>query len=287
MEENLFKQQVWKSAWNHDPNTSLRIMQRLGQGDYQADEFIKWAKSYDKNSFSYEGRQRSNRILTWIENQVGSFKDMTVLDIGAASGVFSIPFVEKGANVTAIEPSPDLAIMLENNAKHYSVQVEVIQKPFEVISTDKHNQSYDLVFASMCPAIKDWDMVEKALSCAKKYCYISMMAGPKENHLMDELLLNIGLKPREIGSSDMAYLQQLLYLRGYSYQTLIEKQMKTVKIDVDSAVDNLTDWFIEYGIPLEEKLLRKSEEYLRKTYEDEISLRMGGRFGKVLVHLED
>ena len=63
--------------------------------------------------------------------------------------------------------------------------------------------------------------------------------------------------------------------------------MKTVKIDVDSAVDNLTDWFIEYGIPLEEKVLRKSEEYLRKTYEDEISLRMGGRFGKVLVHLED
>ena len=63
--------------------------------------------------------------------------------------------------------------------------------------------------------------------------------------------------------------------------------MKTVKIDVDSAVDNLTDWFIEYGIPLEEKLLRKSEEYLRETYEEEISLRMGGRFGKVLVHLKD
>ncbi|SEN12312.1 methyltransferase, FkbM family [Paenisporosarcina quisquiliarum] len=287
MEKNLFKHQVWKSAWDNDPNTSLRIMQRLGQGNFQTEEFKKWAISYDKNSFSHEGRQRSNRILTWIEDQVVSFKDLSVLDIGAASGVFSIPFAEKGANVTAIEPSPELSIMLEKNSMNYSVQVNIIQKPFEEISTDKHNQSYDLVFASMCPAMKDWEMVEKALSFAKKFCYISMMAGPKENHLMDELLPIIDLEPREIGSSDMAYLLQLLYVNGYSYQTLIEKQMKTIKIDIDSAVDNLTEWFIEYGIPVEEKLLKKSEKYLRETYEDEISLKMGGRFGKVLVHLDD
>ncbi len=287
MEKNLFKHQVWKSAWDNDPNTSLRIMQRLGQGNFQTEEFKKWAISYDKNSFSHEGRQRSNRILTWIEDQFVSFKDLSVLDIGAASGVFSIPFAEKGANVTAIEPSPELSIMLEKNSMNYSVQVNIIQKPFEEISTDKNNQSYDLVFASMCPAMKDWEMVEKALSFAKKFCYISMMAGPKENHLMDELLPIIDLEPREIGSSDMAYLLQLLYVNGYSYQTLIEKQMKTIKIDIDSAVDNLTEWFIEYGIPVEEKLLKKSEEYLRETYEDEISLKMGGRFGKVLVHLDD
>lgn len=287
MEKNLFKHQVWKSAWDNDSNTSLRIMQRLGQGNFQTEEFKKWAISYDKNSFSHEGRHRSNRILTWIEDQIVSFKDLSVLDIGAASGVFSIPFAEKGANVTAIEPSPELTMMLEKNSMNYSVHVNIIQKPFEEISTDKHNQSYDLVFASMCPAMKDWEMVEKALSFAKKFCYISMMAGPKENHLMDELLPIIDIEPREIGSSDMAYLLQLLYVNGYSYQTIIEKQMKTIKIDIDSAVDNLTEWFIEYGIPVEEKLLKKSEEYLRETYEDEISLKMGGRFGKVLVHLDD
>ena len=287
MGENLFKRQVWKSSWNDDSNTSLRTMQKLGQDDYQTEEFRKWAKSYDRNSFSDEGKQRSNRILTWIENQTGSFENLSVLDIGAASGVFSIPFAEKGANVTAIEPSPDLAMMLDNNAKSNSVQVKVIQKTFEEISIDKNEQLYDLVFASMCPAMKDWDMIERALSYAKKYCYLSMMAGPKENQLMDEILLNIGLKQREIGSSDMAYLQQLLYLNGYTYQILIEKQIKTEKIGVDIAINNLKKWFIEYGIQLEEKWLRESENYIRETYKDDISLRMGGRFGKVLVHLED
>ena len=287
MEENLFNQQVWESAWNKDPTTSLRIMQRLGQGNYQTKEFGKWAKSYDENSFRHEGRQRSNRILTWIEDQVVSFKDLSVLDIGAASGVFSIPFAEKGANVTAIEPSPDLARMLEKNTMNYSVQVNVIQKTFEEIVTDKHNSLYDLVFASMCPAMKDWEMVMKALSFAKKYCYISTMAGPKENHLIEELLPILDIEPREIGSSDMAYILQLLYLNGYSYQTLIEKQMKTVKMNLDDAVDKLAQWFYDYGISAEENSLRKSEEYLRATYEDEISLRIGGRFGKVLVYLDD
>lgn len=282
MEKNLFNQNYWKSAWNDDPNTSLKIMQRLGQGNYQTEEFSKWAKSYDKNSFSKEGRHRSDRILTWINNQVTSFKGISVLDIGAASGVFSIPFAEKGAHVTAIEPSPDLAMMLESNATTYSVQVEVIQKTFEEIAIDT---SYDLVFASMCPAMKDWDMVEKALSCAKKYFYTSMMAGPKEIDLMDELLPILELKPREIGSSDMAYLLQLLYLNGYSYQSLIEKHMNTVNIDLENAINKLPEWFIEYGISVDEKLLGKSEQYLRKTYKDEIFLRMGGRFGKVLVHL--
>lgn len=287
MGEHLFRKQVWKSAWKDDPNTSLRIMQKLGQDNNQGEEFKKWAISYDKNSFSYEGRQRSNRILNWIENQTGSFKGLSVLDIGAASGAFSIPFAEKGANVTAIEPSRDLAMMLEKNTKSHSVQVKVIQETFEEILLDTEEQLYDFVFASMCPAMKDWDMVEKALRYAKKYCYLSMMAGPKENQLMDELLLNIGLQQREIGSSDMAYLQQLLYLNGYSYQILLEKQMKTVKIDVDSAVGHLRNWFVEYGIQLEERLLREAEAYLRTTYKDDISLRMGGRFGKILVYLEE
>ncbi|MCK1998220.1 hypothetical protein MPH47_13525 [Psychrobacillus psychrodurans] len=47
MEKNLFKHQVWKYAWDNGPNNSLRIMQRLGQGNFQTEEFKKWAISYE------------------------------------------------------------------------------------------------------------------------------------------------------------------------------------------------------------------------------------------------
>jgi len=41
---------------------------------------------------------------------------------------------------------------------------------------------------------------------------------------------------------------------------LIDKQMKNVQMDLDSAVDKPIDWFIKFGILLEEKLLRESKE---------------------------
>ena len=32
--------------------------------------------------------------MSWIENQTGAFKNLSILDVGAASGVFSIPFAK-------------------------------------------------------------------------------------------------------------------------------------------------------------------------------------------------
>lgn len=46
--------------------------------------------------------------MNWIEQQTGRFSNLSVLDIGASSGVFSIPFTKEGAKVTALEPSPIL-----------------------------------------------------------------------------------------------------------------------------------------------------------------------------------
>jgi len=203
----LFDKRVWIDAWRNDPHTALRIMERFDQGSNSTEEFKKWAQSYNKSSFSDEGRRRSDRILTWVEHQIGTFENRSVLDIGAASGSFSIPFAERGALVTAVEPSYDMASMLKSNAALYTVDVKIIQQSFEEL-VEKHENSYDLVFASMCPAMKDWDAVERAIRLANKYCYISFMAGPKENGIMVELLQSLGLKST-IESSDMSYLQHL------------------------------------------------------------------------------
>ncbi|MEI5906677.1 methyltransferase domain-containing protein [Bacillus spongiae] len=284
MENDLFNQKTWESAWENDSNTNLKIMQRLGQmGSYNSKGFKKWANSYNANSFSNEGRQRVNRILKWVEQQGVSFEGISVLDIGAASGVFSIPMARKGAKVTAVEPSLDLATMLEEHANKHSVKVNIIQKPFEDFLKDTRKQSYDFVFSSMSPVMQNWKIVEKTLSYAKKYCYISGMSSRKENHVMDELLPILEIELKGIGSSDMAYILHLLFLKGYSYQSLIERHIKTVEIDIEDAVTKLPEWFVEYGIPLEDKLLKQSESYLRRTYTGKIPLRMGGRFGKVLV----
>ncbi|GJM70018.1 hypothetical protein HMSSN036_22340 [Paenibacillus macerans] len=55
------------------------------------------AKSFNEQAFSEEGRQRARRIMNWLEGQGVTFKDNSILDIGAASGGFTVPFAERGA----------------------------------------------------------------------------------------------------------------------------------------------------------------------------------------------
>ena len=93
---NIFDQQFWKDAWDNDPNTQDKRMKRAGLGNPDAPGFEKWAENFNKNSFTEESQKHTKRIMSWIENQTGAFKNLSILDVGAASGVFSIPFAKEG-----------------------------------------------------------------------------------------------------------------------------------------------------------------------------------------------
>ncbi len=286
MENNFFSFKAWETAWEEDPAAFSKKMRTTGTHRIDGEVFRRWAEKYNEQSFSEDGKKRTNRIIRWLQNQGVQFENSSVLDIGAASGVFSVPFAEKGASVTSIEPSSILSNHLEANSKHVSDRIHILRTPFHEIALEK-NKKFDLVFASMCPAITDWKMVEKALGLAKKYCYISLMAGPKENSLFTSLMPVLGINHPKNLSSDMAYILQLLYLNGYSYQSLITKEMSTVTLTVEEAIRKLPEWFGDYGVPFDEDLRSKAEGYILDTYKNEVQIQQGGRFGKVLVHLEN
>ena len=279
----IFNQQYWEKAWRDDPNTSLKKMKKAGLGSFQSEGFTTWAKKFDTSSFNNEGVKRTERIIKWIESQIDSVEGLSVLDIGAASGVFSIPFAKRGAIVSSLEPSPLLSSMLKMNANNHSVDVNIINQPFEEFKP-ANSERFDFVFASMCPAITDWDTVKKALSLSNKYFYVSLMAGPKENQLIGELLSALNLKG-ENTSSDMYYLLQLLYLNNYTYQSLIERHQKTVNMSIDEVVNSLETWFVDYNIVLNNDQKDEAVNYLTRTYGEKVPVTTGGKFGKVLVHL--
>ena len=43
--------------------------------------------------------------MSWIQNQTGGFENLSILDVGAASGVFSIPF-SKALKLLVLNPHP-------------------------------------------------------------------------------------------------------------------------------------------------------------------------------------
>lgn len=282
MDQQLFDQAYWEEAWKKDPHTSLKKMKKAGLGTYQSPGFAQWAQNFDASSFTPEATKRTDRILKWVEQYVGSFEGVSVLDIGAASGVFSIPFAKRGGIVSSLEPALILNDLLKKNADANSVQVKPIHQAFEDFDPEQES-GYDLVFASMCPAITDWNAVKKAIRLSNKYVYISLMAGPKENLFVDEILEVLELEAQDTKSSDMVYLLHLLYLNDYTYQSLIEKHRKTVMMDREDVLNSLNTWLIDFDITLTDEQKSMANDYIKKQYGEKIPVTTGGKFGKVLI----
>jgi 2-polyprenyl-3-methyl-5-hydroxy-6-metoxy-1,4-benzoquinol methylase len=286
---DFFNEAKWENAWKNDPNTTVNKMKRAGiDGTHSFDNK---AISFNEQVFNEEGKKRTKRIMNWIEGQGVSFKNAAILDIGAASGGFSVPFAERGAAVTSVEPCVPLADLLKVNIAELPIgQVEIVQEPFEDIDIQAKGweNAFDLVFVSMCPVISDWESVERVLSCSRQYCYISQPTGSREHSLVNEvwpLVTDQAFKSEQL---EMAYLLHLLYLKGYTYESIISREMKTTELSREAAFEEVITWLKIHNVPVNEKTRVIVSDYLEKTYPaDKVVIHQGGRFGKVLIHTQE
>ncbi|NOU98734.1 class I SAM-dependent methyltransferase [Paenibacillus planticolens] len=286
---NFFDAAIWEKAWKDDSNTILNKMQKAGVDP--ARSFDHKAKSFNEQSFNEEGRKRTKRVMNWLEGQGVRFENASILDIGAASGVFSVPFAERGARVTAVESSLPLVELLEENISKFAEdKVNIVPELFEEIDvqTKGWSQSFDLVFVSMCPVIHNWDSVEKILKCARKFCYISMPASSPENSLVNEIWPLVTGKPFHTKHMEMGYLQHLLYLKGYAYESLITRETKTTEVSREAALQEALTWLHHHRLPVDERNRNIIADYLEQAYPSgKVVIEEGGRFGKVLIRLQD
>ncbi|MCC3377411.1 class I SAM-dependent methyltransferase [Cohnella sp. REN36] len=286
---DFFNAALWEQAWKDDSDTAAKKMRSAGIDP--ARSFDHKAKSFHEQSFNEEGRKRTKRIINWLEGQGVRFENASVLDIGAASGVFSVPFAERGARVTAVETSPPQIELLEESISKFAEdQVKIVPEKFEDIDvqTKSWSQAFDLVFVSMCPVVHDWDSVEKILQCARKFCYISMPASPPENSLVNEIWPLVTGQPFHAKHMEMGYLLHLLYLKGYAYESLITRETKTTEVSREAALQEAMTWLHHRRLPEDERNRSIIADYLEQAYPSgKVIIREGGRFGKVLIRLQD
>ncbi|WP_379161670.1 class I SAM-dependent methyltransferase [Paenibacillus sp. sgz5001063] len=289
MTTDLFNASVWEKAWKEDPEATGNKFRMAGMDP--ARSFDHKAKTFNEEVFSEGGRARSERIIGWLEGQGVGFEGQSVLDVGAASGGFTVPFADRGAVVTAVEPNIPLSeLFMENTARFGPGQVELVQDVFENvdIAAKGWKGAFDLVFVSMSPAIVDWESVENVLSCARKFCYISLLAGDREYSLLNEVLPLLTGHEVSTKSSDMAYLTHLLYLKGYSFESLITREMKSTELPNEEAIEETLQLLKHHGLKADESARSIITEYVQRTYPDgKVVIKQGGRFGKVLIRLQE
>ncbi|GBF74815.1 SAM-dependent methyltransferase [Paenibacillus sp. 598K] len=285
----LFDPAIWEQAWREDADTAARKMQRAGVDPTRS--FDQKAIAFDRETFSAEGRKRARRIIGWLEDQGVKLEGARVLDIGAASGGFAVPFAEKGASVTAVETSPPQVKLLEERRSQLTNgAIDIVSEPFETIDLEERgwSRAFDLVFVSMCPVLHDWASIERLLSCARGFCYMSTMVGQREHSLLEEVWPLVTDRPRRSELLEMSYLMNLLLLHGYAFQSLITRESKTTVYTQDEALGELMPMLRMFGASETNRLRGVAQAYVQRAYpEGEVTVRQGGRFGKVLVRLQD
>ncbi|NGZ77672.1 class I SAM-dependent methyltransferase [Saccharibacillus alkalitolerans] len=285
----FFDPSVWEQEWKAYGEGAAARMRRSGIDPATA--FNAKAEQFNEQSFNEEGRRRSARIVGWLESRGVKFEGATVLDVGAASGVFTVPFAERGARVTAFESSPPQVELLQRNTARFTENpVEIVSGQFEEIDIREKgwNQAFDLVFVSMCPVVHDWDSVERILSCARKFAYISMPVSSSENSLVNEVTPLITGRPFEPKVTEMGYLLHLLCLKGYAYEILVTRELKTTEHTREEALEEAMMWLRHHNLPADEGSRSRVAEHLKQAYpEEKVRVQQGGRFGKVLIRLQD
>ena len=88
--------------------------------------------------------------------------------------------------------------------------------------------------------------------------------------------------------TEMGYLLHLLYLKGYAYETLVTVEGNTREISGEMALQEVMTWLGHHQIPIDERKKHIVSSYLEQSYPSgKVVVQEGGRFGKVLIRLQD
>lgn len=176
------------------------------------------AEEFNANAYKEEGRERLNKVFELLTSKGLLAKNGSVLDIGCGPGKYSVEFAKRSKNVAGVDLSPKMIEFAKENAAKEELSnvtfnvMDWAEADLKAIGWEK---KFDLVFASMCPAIINRDALEKMISASKGYCFMSSFV-ERKNSLKDYLSQNVDLDKANSSFEKTAYCSfNILWLLGY------------------------------------------------------------------------
>lgn len=151
----------------------------------------------------------SKQVVKMLGEEGVVNKASHVLDIGCGSGAYTLEFARIGQEVTAVDLSEEMLSVLRHRMDIEEVpNIICTQTMFEHLPEEKQ---YDLVFASMCPAICDFESLQKMERFSKKYCCLITVAKGSQSQLRHNLRNCLTTERLKGLSPDVIYQFDLLY----------------------------------------------------------------------------
>lgn len=144
-----------------------------------------------------------------------------VLDIGGGAGRYAIPFAAYASTVTMTDISSQMLAVTRETARTAGrdnleyVKLDWTTADLKQLGWEKR---FDLVFASMCPAVRSRAGIEKMTVASRGYCQINQFIERTDNisqRLKSDLEIGAQHDPHNDREAVSAYFN-LLWLQGFS-----------------------------------------------------------------------
>ena len=239
--------EYWERAWQQAHTHSLYARKRrdLEQLNY----WSAMAGFFSNTAKKKQGKKRPQKVLSWLEQEGVWQPGMEILDIGAGAGNFTIPMAKKAAHVTALEPAPAMLSVLQKNVRVEELNnVQYVDQEWEAVDPRQMGiqGSFDLVFASLTPGIKDVETLQKMCHCSRDWCFLCDFAGSRFFPGREELWQLIFQEKMPLPGHDIIYPFNYLYWSGYMPSIKVWLDVRDQEMSVEEARASFEEYFFSY-----------------------------------------
>ena len=181
-----------------------------------------------------------NHFLQLIKRRVELTPEITSLDIGCGTGIYSMALASQIGTAVGCDVADRMIDIAEKSAQTNNVSnVKFLCVDWQTadINVLAYKKNFDIVFAHMTPAVNDFITLDKMVACANKHCFMRKPTR-RTDRVRDPVLALLGLSRRNNGSDDsMEYIFSYLWNMGfeprYHYQSGIMGSEQTVQEAMD------------------------------------------------------
>ncbi|AGF97820.1 hypothetical protein MmTuc01_2512 [Methanosarcina mazei Tuc01] len=230
-------------CWKKTASDALNIRDEGRMADF----WNKRSENYANNIGKDNRKKRTDEILEFLEESGFDPEGSRVLDIGCGPGTLSLPLSKLGAEVTALDISSGMLKRLKDTVKEESLPVDVIETSWWTADIDSlgFRDRFDLVIASMTPAIKDIENFDNEIRS-------SILGENSANNM-----------------NGMTFPFMYLYLSGYMPSVRINHSEWKEETNWREAADQAIE-FIGRGRDFDEETKEKIRDYYQNASQDGI-----------------
>ncbi|NMB42325.1 MAG: methyltransferase domain-containing protein [Firmicutes bacterium] len=249
----------WSKAWKE--SRKLSQQRRIRRGKEAMEYWNKMAPGFGKSS-PKQAQERLQKVMGILTAEGMLTPETEVLDVGCGTGRYALPLAGKVRQVVALDGAAEMCRLLKERAAKAGLQnINVLQRMWEDIDLEKEglDNRFDLVFASMTPAVSDVETLLKLNQASRRHCCFIAWAEGSYSRLRQELLEHVLQENIPERGYYIIYVFNLLYSMGYFPTMRYLHSSGVRKQTEEEAVEGLTRflWFYMEITPKIEDIVAK------------------------------